>query len=207
VTIRSRRASGRRTALAEGIAGMVRQERCCTAQRLHVEGHQCAVDAVLAGHHAVVLAPSRERRQRFTPNHCSAPQIPSGVPCQGLRQPGTKHGPGPPNSCAGTTSSTTTAHHATSARPNATMGVTSPSWPRPPRAVQRPGKRNQHKLVRRHTRLVACRRRQPSTQNATRSSPRSEEAKIGSRGCMRKATTPLTRAATRGSPCGHQKRR
>ena len=76
----------------------------------------------------------------------------------------------PPNSCAGTTSSTTTAASATSVPQSAMTGVTSPSWPPATRCIKRPEPAIQHAGQAAHAtgRLSAP---SPSTRSATRLSP------------------------------------
>ena len=93
----------RRTALAEGIATLSDQAGAARRQRLHAQGHDGAGDAPLAGRQALVLAASRERRQRLCRVAVPHRQVPPGVPRQGLRRSRAGARLGEPASCVGTT--------------------------------------------------------------------------------------------------------
>ena len=118
----------RRTALAEAIASMLTKPLLHGRQRQHAEGHHGAVDAVLAGRQALVLATSRERRQRLRASPCSVPPSTARSSPPRASPSSTRHAPGRPSLCVGTTTSIVTAASATSRPSSATAGRIKPSW-------------------------------------------------------------------------------
>ena len=133
----------RRTALAEGIASML-------AKPVKHDDNGATLKATtgLSMLYWLGIKPSYSRpgsaTTTATPSHCCAPPSTARSTLPKALLPWTMHEPGPPNSCAGTRSSTTTAASARSVRQRVMTDMTSPSWPPATRCIKRPANAIQH---------------------------------------------------------------